>query len=65
MIKLEKAIETLNLKAALLYQPKDKDYHDSLRLGSEALKAVVESRRLWGDRGVGTLPGETEGEEKP
>ena len=34
-------------------------YKESSRLGLEALKAVKESRRLWGERGVSKLPGET------
>ncbi len=37
------------------------DLIKSVQLGIEALKATQESRRLWGDTGVPTLPGETEG----
>lgn len=36
------------------------EYLEAIKLLVEAGKAVKRSRLLWGDRGVPTLPGETE-----
>jgi hypothetical protein len=57
---LGEAIERLQARVDGELSIQGVDHCEDMKLGIEALKAVKESRRIWGDRGVGTLPGETE-----
>lgn len=57
---IPEAIVTLREIIMCLKPPMPYDELTALNLGIEALKAVEESRRIWGDRGVPLLPGETE-----
>ncbi len=60
-MNIEKAIEILAEFNVTWSQASHKEKRQAIKLGIEALKATQESRRLWGDTGVPTLPGETEG----
>lgn len=55
----EEAIERLQARIDGEFSIQGKDDCADMKLGIEALKGVKESRRLWGDRGVPLLPGET------
>lgn len=58
-MKIDKAIEIL-----VIHNDHNPDFTDAERqeahqLGIEALKAVKDSRSLWGNRGISELPDET------
>jgi len=58
-MKLEEAIKILTgfvVNEPDIWEP---DEENALKLGIEAFKAVERNRKLWGDRGVPTLSGET------
>lgn len=58
-MRIEKAIETLELEYSKREIPFDADYYDALCLGIEALKTIKAERTIYGFKRQGQLPGET------
>ena len=57
---LDEAIRREIAKRDLALKLRNRKGEEAHKLNIEALEAVKESRRLWGDRGVPKLPSETE-----